>query len=120
MRILDILNLPLMHRCPELGLIFDRASLKELQEIFPVLINSIFGLPGGGVGWGLRTTQQANPHEFEILYNFFIPFGPMFRLLYRLLSDPVKFEIPIGFLPVNRMLNVFFSHKNNALLTILA
>ncbi|XP_063707848.1 sphingomyelin phosphodiesterase 4 [Culicoides brevitarsis] len=99
-RILDILNLPLMHRCPELGLIIDRASLKELQEIFPVLINSIFGLPGGSVGWGLRTTQQTvNHQEFEILYNFFIPLGPMFRLLYRLLSDPIKFDVPIGFLP---------------------
>lgn len=99
---MDILNLPLMHRCPELGLIIDRASLKELQEIFPVIINSIFGLPGGSVGWGLRTTQQSvNQHEFEILYNFFIPLGPMFRLLYRLLSDPIKFDVPIGFLPVS-------------------
>uniref|UniRef100_A0A336LQY2 CSON001502 protein n=1 Tax=Culicoides sonorensis TaxID=179676 RepID=A0A336LQY2_CULSO len=100
-RILDILNLPLIHRCPELCLIIDRASLKELQEIFPVLINSIFGLPGGSVGWGLRTTQQQiNQQEFEILYNFFIPLGPMFRMLYRLLSDPIKFEVPIGFLPM--------------------
>lgn len=101
-RILDILNLPLVQRCPELGLIIDRASVKELQEVFPLLVNSIFGGHGsaGGVGWGFRTvTQISHPYEFEILYNFFIPLGPMFRLLYRLLSDTVKYEVPISFLP---------------------
>lgn len=61
------------------------------------MINSIFG--GFGVGWGFRTITQATPQEFEILYNFFIPLGPMFRLLYRLLGDSVKYEVSVNLLP---------------------
>ncbi|XP_058818263.1 sphingomyelin phosphodiesterase 4 [Topomyia yanbarensis] len=99
-RILEILNLPPMMRCPELGLLIDRASLKELQDIYPLLINSIFGI-NTGIGWGFRTmTRDTHPHDFDILYNFFIPIGgPMFRLCYRLLNDSLKYELPISYLP---------------------
>lgn len=40
-----------------------------------------------------------NPLEFEQLYNFFIPLGPMLRLCYRLLNEPIKFDVPIDLLP---------------------
>lgn len=68
-------------------------------------------------GWGLRTiTQETNPLEFDYLYNFFIPLGPMLRLCYRLLSEPIKFEASIESLPTKtkQMLNsgrfsVFYS-----------
>ncbi|XP_055625696.1 sphingomyelin phosphodiesterase 4 [Toxorhynchites rutilus septentrionalis] len=100
-RILEILNLPLMMRCPELGLLIDRASLRELQDIYPVLVNSIFGVNTGGTGWGFRVvTRDTHPHDFDILYNFFIPIGgPMFRLCYRLLNDSLKYELPVSCLP---------------------
>ncbi|EDS26945.1 conserved hypothetical protein [Culex quinquefasciatus] len=101
-RILEILNQPPMMRCPELGLLIDRASLRELQDIYPVLVNSIFGVnTGGGTGWGFRLiTRDTHPHDFDVLYNFFIPIGgPMFRLCYRLLSDSLKYELPVGMLP---------------------
>lgn len=91
-------------RCPELGLLIDRASLRELQDIYPVLVNSIFGVnTGGGTGWGFRLmTRDTHPHDFDVLYNFFIPIGgPMFRLCYRLLSDSLKYELPVGMLPVS-------------------
>lgn len=99
-RILEILSLPPMMRCPELGLLIDRASLKELQDIYPTLINSIFGLNGGS-GWGFRVmTRDTHPHDFDVLYNFFIPIGgPMFRMCYRLLNDSLKYELPISYLP---------------------
>lgn len=111
-----------MHRCPELGLLIDRCSTKQLQDNFPLLVRAIFGLDGG-TGWGFRTiTKNLNPHEFEILYNFFIPLGPMFRMCYRLLNDALKFEVPISFIPVSfllnlilfpmKILNFFFSGKN--------
>lgn len=103
-RILEILNQPPMMRCPELGLLIDRASLRELQDIYPVLVNSIFGVnTGGGTGWGFRLmTRDTHPHDFDVLYNFFIPIGgPMFRLCYRLLSDSLKYELPVGMLPVS-------------------
>ncbi|XP_065075055.1 sphingomyelin phosphodiesterase 4 [Ochlerotatus camptorhynchus] len=99
-RVLEILSLPPMMRCPELGLLIDRASLKELQDIYPTLINSVFGL-NGGTGWGLRVmTRDTHPHDFDVLYNFFIPIGgPMFRMCYRLLNDSLKYELPISYLP---------------------
>lgn len=61
-------------------------------------------------------TQETNPLEFDYLYNFFIPLGPMLRLCYRLLSEPIKFEASIESLPskTKQMLNsgrfsVFYS-----------
>lgn len=54
--------------------------------------------------------------EFEYVYSFFVPLGPMFRLCYRLLSEPIKFDVPIESLPLKtiQMLNtgrysVFYS-----------
>lgn len=69
------------------------------------------------LGWGLRTiTRETSPMEFEYVYNFFGPLGPMFRLCYRLLSEPFKFDVPIESLPPKtiQMLNngrysVFYS-----------
>lgn len=69
------------------------------------------------IGWGLRTiTRETTPVEFDYVYSFFIPLGPMFRLCYRLLSEPIKFDVPIETLPPKtiQMLNngrysVFYS-----------
>lgn len=69
------------------------------------------------IGWGLRAiTQELNPLEFDYLYSFFSPLGPMLRLCYRLLSEPIKFDVPIDSLPSRtiQMLNsgrfsVFYS-----------
>ncbi|XP_062537156.1 sphingomyelin phosphodiesterase 4 [Armigeres subalbatus] len=114
-RILEILSLPPMMRCPELGLLIDRASLKELQDIYPTLINSIFGLSGGGSGWGFRImTRDTHPHDFDVMYNFFIPIGgPMFRMCYRLLTDTLKYELPISCLP-HKMQQIIESGRYSA------
>lgn len=99
-RILELLSQPTIERCPELGLLFDRCSIREMQELFPIIVNSIFDLTTGGIGWGLRaTTKENSPHAFDILHDFFIPHGPMFRLCYRLLNDAIKFEFSIDLLP---------------------
>lgn len=109
-RFLEVLTFPIIHRCPELGMLIDRCSTKQLQDNFPILIRSIFGLDGGA-GWGFRTvTKLMNPHEFQILYNFFIPLGPMFRLCYRLLNDSLKFEVPIAYIP-EKMRNLLESGR---------
>jgi sphingomyelin phosphodiesterase 4 len=86
-------------KCPELGIHIDRASVKELQDVYPAMINSIFGVRGGQ-GWGFRTlTRETNPNDYNLLYNFFMPLGgPMFRLIYKLLTEPVKFEISVALL----------------------
>ncbi|KAJ6638345.1 Sphingomyelin phosphodiesterase 4 [Pseudolycoriella hygida] len=95
----DILNYPLIPRCDEFSHIIERCSIKELHDLFPTLVNSIFGVPNT-TGWGLRTVcRSLNQQEFDCLYNFFTPLGPMFRLCYRLLNEPFKFDVPIEMLP---------------------
>jgi sphingomyelin phosphodiesterase 4 len=45
-------------------------------------------------------TKNTAPTEFDVLYNFFIPLGPMFQLIYRLLNDSLKYEVPLTNLPI--------------------
>ncbi|GAB0094643.1 Sphingomyelin phosphodiesterase 4 [Sergentomyia squamirostris] len=100
-RFMEILSYPLRERCQELTLLIDHCSIKELQEVFPTLINSIFNGSYAGIGWGLRSVvSNINPYEFNILYEFFVPLGPIFRLCYKLLNDALKFDVPISSLPV--------------------
>lgn len=101
-RILELLSFPLFDRCHELNILFDRCNLRELQELFPTIVKSVFGIGTGGLGWGLRTTTKENSAPcFDILYNFFSPMGPMFRLCYNLLNDQIKFEMSLEHLPVS-------------------
>lgn len=91
-----------MDRCNELNVLFDRCTLRELQDIFPAIVQSVFGIGTGGLGWGMRSvTKENSPQCFEMLYNFFSPMGPMFRLCYRLLNDAIKFELALEQLPVS-------------------
>lgn len=72
-----------------------------MQNIFPTLIENIFGT-SGGVCWGLRNiTQSTHPNEFTVLHHFLGPLGPLFRLIYKLLTDSqVKYEYSVAHLPV--------------------
>lgn len=112
----DLLNLSPVHRCAELNLQFDRCSLKELQHFFPNLVHSIFGNNAGAVppiGWGLRTiTGLTNAHEFDMLHQFFVPMGPMFRLCYRLLNESIKFDVPLDALPVSIAFRSLFKARS--------
>lgn len=74
---------------------------KELQMVLPQLLESLFGLTDQ-MGWGLRTLHRnTRPREFDILFRFLHPHGAMFRLCYRLLTDYVKYEFPLSFMPVS-------------------
>lgn len=96
----------MLDRCTELNILFDRGNLRELQEVFPKIVQSVFGVGTGGLGWGLRaTTKENSPPCFEMLHNFFAPMGPMFRLCYRLLNEAIKFELPLDQLPVSIEIN---------------
>ena len=98
----------MLDRCTELNILFDRGNLRELQEVFPKIVQSVFGVGTGGLGWGLRATTKENaPPCFEMLHNFFAPMGPMFRLCYRLLNEAIKFELPLDQLPVSG--EIYFS-----------
>ncbi|XP_032686801.1 sphingomyelin phosphodiesterase 4 isoform X2 [Odontomachus brunneus] len=94
------LNAPLVERCRDLAVLIDESSTTELQLVFPLLIDSLFGITDN-IGWGLRNvTLQKNSQEYEALCNFLGPQGPMFSLCYKLLPDCyLKYNFPVSYLP---------------------
>eukprot|EP00099_Drosophila_melanogaster_P022605 NP_650124.1 uncharacterized protein Dmel_CG6962 [Drosophila melanogaster] len=99
-RLLTVLSLPLFERVHELSILFDRCSLRQVQEIFPHVVHSIFGIDGNPLGWGLRTTTlENNPVQFQTLHQFFGVCGPLMHVCHRLLVDQYKFELDINLLP---------------------
>lgn len=98
---MELMNYPIPDRCVELTQLFERCSLRELQDVFPTIVQSVFGIGSGGLGWGLRaTTKENSPMCFDILHDFFSPVGSMLRLCYRLLNESFKFEFNLDLLPV--------------------
>lgn len=118
-RLIDILNYPLQDRITHLRYCIDSAPLKDLQSFYPTLVNSIFG-GQNGLGWGLRTITSNSPESY-LLHNFFNPHEAFFRLIYRLQTGFVKFdvhfnELPRGFrnmLENHSKLNSFYSSMIN-------
>ncbi|CAH0720892.1 unnamed protein product, partial [Brenthis ino] len=97
------LNLPLQEKILELTRLVDQSGPnKDLQAIFPQLISNIFA-PSTQNGWSLRqVTFEANRYEYQALLSFLEPQGPMFRLCYKLLSDPqLKYNLPLNNLPID-------------------
>ncbi|XP_052746586.1 sphingomyelin phosphodiesterase 4 [Bicyclus anynana] len=95
-------NSSLQERIKELKIIIDQTgSYKDLQALFPQLIYNIFA-PTNQNGWGLgQVTYEKNRYEFEMLMNFLVPHGPMFRLCYKLLADRrLKYNLPLNILPL--------------------
>lgn len=93
------LNQPIRTRCAELAVLLDRATLLELHNFFPILIDNIFG-PQGTISWGLRTSTEENREDLRELHHFLSPCGPLFRLIYILLRDPnIKYEFSLTYLP---------------------
>ncbi|XP_013146152.1 PREDICTED: sphingomyelin phosphodiesterase 4 isoform X2 [Papilio polytes] len=96
-------NLPLHERIMELSRIIEVASPnKDLQTLFPQLVNNIFASSLNN-GWGLNSvTYDGNRNLFEMLISFLEPQGPMFQLCYKLLSDPqLKYNLPLNILPLD-------------------
>lgn len=99
---LSVLSLPLLERIQELSILFDRCSLRQIQEIYPHIVHSVFGINGNPLGWGLRTTTlENNPLQFQVLRQFFGICGSWMHLCHRLLADQCKFELDVSLLPVN-------------------
>ncbi|XP_033230954.1 sphingomyelin phosphodiesterase 4 isoform X2 [Belonocnema kinseyi] len=99
-RVQAYLNLPLVNRCRELAILIEQSSTTELQHVFPVLIDSLFGV-ADNVGWGLHSINlKRNPQEYEALCNFLGPLGPIFSLCYKLLPDCfLKYNFAVSYLP---------------------
>lgn len=99
-RVLSVLSLPLLERIQELSILFDRCSLRQIQEIYPHIVHSVFGINGNPLGWGLRTTTlENNPLQFQVLHQFFGICGSWMHLCHRLLADQCKFELDVSLLP---------------------
>ncbi|CAH0390283.1 unnamed protein product [Bemisia tabaci] len=98
-KIQQLFAFPLPERAEYATKLFEEFTIKELEELFPVLIADIFGL--NSMGWGLRTTHySANPRTYNYLLSFFHPSGPFLKLCYKLLSDScVKYDFPFQYLP---------------------
>ncbi|XP_034951732.1 sphingomyelin phosphodiesterase 4 [Chelonus insularis] len=94
------LNLPCIERCRELSTLILESSTTELQNVLPLLIDSIFGVTNN-IGWGLHNISlRKNPQEYEALCNFLGPRGPIFSLCYKLLPDCyLKYDFPVSYLP---------------------
>lgn len=116
-RIQLALQNPLQYRCEEITRIIDELGTKELQNALPLLLADLFGVSGPSAsnatttpntGWGLRirTVMQSNEFtDYNVLYQFLHPQGPLFRLLYKLLQDcHLKYEFPLQWLPVITLL----------------
>lgn len=89
-------------RVNELTYILQECSMKDVQIIFPFLVEHIFGVnPSFGNGWNLLVTSRtSNSGDFDALYTFLHPFGTLFEIIYKLLGDVYsKYEYPITLLP---------------------
>ncbi|GJQ83344.1 hypothetical protein Trydic_g18129 [Trypoxylus dichotomus] len=95
------LTKPIQSRCADLTALFQKGSLRDLQTVFPVLIDNIFG-PQGTLSWDLRTiTATVKSHDFLALQQFFSPCGPFFQLIYGLLKDSyIKYDFSVAILPM--------------------
>ncbi|KAI4462177.1 sphingomyelin phosphodiesterase 4 [Holotrichia oblita] len=95
------LSKPIQQRCADLAILFQRGSLRDLQAIFPLLVDNIFG-PQGTLSWGLRSiTVTLKSQDFHTLQQFLSPCGPFFQLIYGLLKDPfIKYDFSVAFLPI--------------------
>ena len=76
-------------------------SVEELKNYFQLIVDNIFGFPSYP-GWGIRRlTRSAQPKETEAILKFVGPEGPLFKAIYRLLTDRnFRLEFPISSLPV--------------------
>lgn len=93
---------PMQRRVSELTVILSQCSMKDLQLLFPVLVEHIFGVnPSFGVGWNLlKTSRYYNGGDFDAIFRFLHPVGPFFDVVYKLLGDVyLKYEYPMTFLP---------------------
>ncbi|XP_065668532.1 sphingomyelin phosphodiesterase 4 isoform X4 [Hydra vulgaris] len=87
------------HRCDEIVQLCSACSNKELIDILPTLLHSIFGY-SGGLGWKLDSLTPATHDYFSIL-NFLKPSGFVFNMINKLLTDPdALFQLPLSMMPI--------------------
>uniref|UniRef100_A0A1B6DPQ8 Sphingomyelin phosphodiesterase 4 n=1 Tax=Clastoptera arizonana TaxID=38151 RepID=A0A1B6DPQ8_9HEMI len=96
----NIFSLPLPQKLDSLTGVMEKFSNKELEDFLPLLVDNIFG-ESNGKGWGLRLIQYCtHPTEYDLLFKFLHPHGPVFRFCYKLLADTyLRYDYPLIYLP---------------------
>ncbi|XP_046389707.1 sphingomyelin phosphodiesterase 4 [Ischnura elegans] len=99
-RIYNALSKPLQYRVEDIVTVLEQCSNKELQSVYPILLESLFGT-NDTYGWNLRNVyNNQNPREFDLLFQFLHPNGPIFRACYKLIGDSyLKYDFPLSYLP---------------------
>lgn len=98
-RLEAILRLPLHPRIIQLEELAMILPAKELQVALPLLLSSIFGVDRQS-SWGLRS--MVTPEDSRLLFEFLSPNGTVFKMCYKLLSDPqLRYNFPLRLLPVS-------------------
>ncbi|KAG8225486.1 hypothetical protein J437_LFUL009479 [Ladona fulva] len=99
-RIYNALSEPLEFRVQDIVNVLDQCSNKELQSIYPILLESLFGT-NDTYGWNLRNIySNQHPRDFDLLFRFLHPNGPILKLCYKLINDAyLKYDFPLSYLP---------------------
>uniref|UniRef100_A0A8C5LPJ1 Sphingomyelin phosphodiesterase 4 n=1 Tax=Leptobrachium leishanense TaxID=445787 RepID=A0A8C5LPJ1_9ANUR len=97
----DCVNKPLFQWCQNFVRIIEDYPAKELHQIFPWLVEMIFGsLDGSIVGWNIRCMEErTNPFDFHTVLEFLHPNGPMMKMVYKLQAEDYKYDFPVSYLP---------------------
>ncbi|KAF4523502.1 hypothetical protein B566_EDAN004573 [Ephemera danica] len=96
-RLQSCLSYPVYQRCDELTRLINETNSKDLKDAFPIILESIFSVPG----WGLRSIDKTScSMEGEFMLRFLDPMGPLFMLAYQLGTDYfLKYQLSLSVLP---------------------
>ncbi|GFY39231.1 sphingomyelin phosphodiesterase 4 [Trichonephila inaurata madagascariensis] len=92
---------PLNDRCVFLTQLLQDTPLKELQYVFPNLVENIFGFRTG-IDWGLLTLEKdIQAKEFDSFRKLLAPDGPILKIANKFTEEFCpKFEFSIACLPI--------------------
>nr|CAD7593781.1 unnamed protein product [Timema genevievae] len=71
-RIQSALNLPTYECCFQIEHLLQECSMKDLQTVYPILVENIFGITNQ-IGWGLRSTYRDSKTNYDTLLKFLDP-----------------------------------------------
>lgn len=113
--------------CEEISRIVDECGVKELQNLLPVITDSLFELNSQVIlilqsslavfwnvdqaRWSLRTlTKTSHCRDYEAVAHLLSPKGSLMMLCYKLLADSsIKYEFPLSCVPVKTRMTAHIS-----------
>ncbi|XP_067933909.1 sphingomyelin phosphodiesterase 4-like isoform X2 [Watersipora subatra] len=79
----------------------ESVNIKELQHLYPTVLQKIFGFGSYLPGWQIETTHIGRSRrDSSALQAFLHPSGPIFtQLIHKLLAEEISFEFPYSCIP---------------------